>query len=123
MGQVVAKDGVTGLGIEFLEQVRKFAYSQEVYVRVQWNLFTFPIFLLILCLVFLMATTMEPSDGAKGIWKTSVIPTLVYGLSKEAQTHLGSSMYGNQAGLFARKLRVKSLLKTGWRIMGMSFRQ
>jgi hypothetical protein len=89
------------------EDVRGVAYSQEVYIRVQWPWFTFPIVLLILCLVFLVATILKTSDGATGIWKTSATLALIYDLYKEAQTHLDSSISGNHAGLLVRELRVK----------------
>jgi hypothetical protein len=103
------------------EDVRGIAYSQEVYIHVQWEWLIFPLILLILSLVFLIATIMKTSDGAMDIWKTSAIPTLIYGLPKEAQTQLDSSAHWNHNNPLTRKLRVKLSPRMGWRVSGQSW--
>lgn len=99
------------------------AYAREVYIHVQWEWFIFPIVLLLLSLVFLIGTIMKTSDGATGIWKTSTMPTLIYGLPRETQTQLNSSAIGDHTHPLTRKLRVKLSPKTGWRVSGLSLLQ
>lgn len=97
------------------QDVRGTAYNEEAYIRVQWAWLTFPIALLTLCLIFLVATIMKTSNGATGIWKTSAMPTLIYGLPKEAQTQIDSSAHWDHGNLL-RKLRVKLSPRMGWRV-------
>lgn len=72
------------------EDVRGTAHSQEVYIRVQWAWFAFPATLLVLSLVFLVATIMKTSNdtGGNEMWKTSAMPTLIYGYPKKRGTSL-----------------------------------
>ncbi|KAJ4381546.1 hypothetical protein N0V86_002906 [Didymella sp. IMI 355093] len=97
------------------------AYAREVYIHVQWEWLIFPLILLILSLVFLIATIMKTSDGATGIWKTSAMPTLIYGLPKEAQTQLDSSAHWNHNNPLTKKLRVKLSPRMGWRVSGQNW--
>ncbi|KAF1952535.1 hypothetical protein CC80DRAFT_596616 [Byssothecium circinans] len=78
------------------EVVRGTAFSLETYVHVQWEWLIFPCILLVLTLVFLVATMVKTSKGAgesgPDIWKTSAMPSLVYSLPKEMQQQFNSSM-------------------------------
>ncbi|KAF3044302.1 hypothetical protein E8E12_006699 [Didymella heteroderae] len=94
------------------------AYAREVYIHVQWEWLIFPLILLILSLVFLIATIMKTSDGGTGIWKTSAMPTLIYGLPKTAQTQLDPSARWDHDNPLTRKLRVKLSPRMGWRVSG-----
>jgi hypothetical protein len=97
------------------------AYQSEVYVDIRWAWLTFPFILLILSLVFLVATIVKTSgDGATGVWKTSAMPTLIYSLPKEAQGQFASSATWNSGKGAPRKMRIKLLPNMGWRVSGQS---
>lgn len=67
------------------------AYAREVFVHISWGWLAFPFTLLGLILLFLALTivkTSRESQGA-GIWKTSAMPMLMYGLPKETQDKFG----------------------------------
>ncbi|KAJ4336035.1 hypothetical protein N0V95_008732 [Ascochyta clinopodiicola] len=97
------------------------AYFREVYIHVQWEWLIFPIILLLLSLVFLVTTIVKTSDGSTGIWKTSAMPTLIYGLPKEIQTQLNAAATWKHRNSRVKKLRVKLSPRVGWRISGQSF--
>lgn len=103
------------------EVVRGSAYAREVYIHVQWEWLVFPIFLLLLSLVFLIATILKTRDESTGIWKTSAMPTLIYGLPKETQTQLESSSTWDKNNAGTKRLRVKLLPNIGWRVSGQSY--
>jgi hypothetical protein len=96
------------------------AYNREVYISIRWEWLAFPVSLLVLSLAFLVATISKTSNTATaGVWKTSAIPTLIYGLPKETQTHLNSSSPWRNG--VTKKLRVKLSPNMGWRVSGQSF--
>ncbi|KAH7093059.1 hypothetical protein FB567DRAFT_514554 [Paraphoma chrysanthemicola] len=96
------------------------AYQQEVYVKIQWEWLSFPFALLILSLIFLVATIAKTAgDGATGLWKTSAMPTLIYGLPRDVQNELSvSETVGQTARKQAGKVRIKLLPDRGWRVSG-----
>ena len=97
------------------------AYSTEVYVKIRWEWLTFPIFLLLLSLVFLVSTIVKTSgDGATGVWKTSAMPTLIYSLPKGTQSQFNSSSTWGSGKGAPRKTRIKLLPNLGWRVSGQS---
>lgn len=98
------------------------AYSQVTFVSVRWAWLSFPFLLLILSLVFLAATMIKTSkDGATGVWKTSAMPTLVYGLPKETQNQLKSPSTWRDGIGGPRKTRIKLLPNLGWRVSGQNY--
>lgn len=98
------------------------AYTREVYVHVRWGWLAFPLVLLVLSLAFLIATIMKTSsDGQTGVWKTSAMPTLIYGLPKETQNHLNSSATWDNTNKEAKHVRVKLSPRMGWRVSGQAF--
>lgn len=99
------------------------SYQVESYISVQWAWLTFPLALLTLSLIFLVATIMKTSsDGAIGFWKTSAMPTLIYSLPKETQSQFASTpTWGSGSGA-PRKTRIKLLPNMGWRVSGQSYR-
>jgi hypothetical protein len=98
------------------------AYSEEVYVRVRWAWLAFPLVLLVLTVVFLGATIWKTSNNqSAGVWKTSAMPSLIYGLPEETQTQLSSSSAWDSADGGGKKVRVKLLPNVGWRVSGQSF--
>lgn len=105
------------------EELYGLAYNSETFVRVRWAWLTFPFILLILSLVFLVATMIKTSraDGetGPGVWKTSAMPTLIYSLPKEMQRQFTSSSDQSMASLEEPKsLRIRLHPKDGWRISG-----
>ncbi|KAH7396714.1 hypothetical protein DE146DRAFT_789374 [Phaeosphaeria sp. MPI-PUGE-AT-0046c] len=97
------------------------AYNQVTFVSIRWAWLSFPFLLLILSLVFLAATIVKTSkDGAAGVWKTSAMPTLIYGLPKETQKQLTSPTTWRSGNGGPRKTRIKLLPNLGWRVSGQS---
>jgi hypothetical protein len=97
------------------------AFYTDKYVLVQWEWLIFPFLLLALAFVFLVSTMIKTSkDTSTGIWKTSAMPTLIYSLPKEAQKEMNPSSGWDSANESSKKLRIRLLPKTGWRISGAS---
>jgi hypothetical protein len=98
------------------------AYTREVYVHVQWGWMAFPLVLLALSLAFLVATILRTStNGPAEVWKTSAMPTLIYGLPKETQAHLNSTRMWGSTNKEAKNVRVKLSPQMGWRVSGQAF--
>ncbi|CAN9085418.1 unnamed protein product [Alternaria alternata] len=96
------------------------AFYGEQYILVQWEWLIFPFLLLALSLVFLVSTIIKTSkDTSTGIWKTSAMPTLIYGLPKDAQSKLSPSSTWNDSDKSSRKVRIKLLPDRGWRVSGV----
>ncbi|PVI00303.1 hypothetical protein DM02DRAFT_396065 [Periconia macrospinosa] len=107
---------------EAREMVLGSAYEIETFVLVRWEWLSFPFALLLLCIVFLVATMIKTSRGAgkegPGIWKTSAMPALIYSLPNDAQKQFTSPQSANKNSGDARKLRVKLHPEKGWRVSG-----
>jgi hypothetical protein len=97
------------------------AYATEKYVSVQWAWLIFPFALLLLSLTFLVSTMVKTSkDTATGVWKTSVMPTLIYGLPEETRGKLNAQATWNSSHGNTKKVRIKLLPNLGWRVSGQS---
>ena len=97
------------------------AFYTDKYVLVQWEWLIFPFLLLTLAFVFLVSTVIKTSkDTSTGIWKTSAMPTLIYSLPKEAQKEMNPSSSWDSAHESSKKLRIRLLPKSGWRVSGVS---
>jgi hypothetical protein len=97
------------------------AYTKETFISISWAWLTFPFTLLILSLVFLLATIIKTSgDGAIGVWKTSAMPTLIYSLPKETQGQFSSSSTWSSGKGAPKRTRIKLLPNMGWRVSGQS---
>jgi hypothetical protein len=96
------------------------AFSLETYVAVHWEWLSFPFILLLLSLVFLLSTMRKTSkESGIGIWKTSAMPTLIYGLPQDVREGLPSSEANDRAyRKGARKVRIRLLPDQGWRVSG-----
>jgi hypothetical protein len=98
------------------------AYAPETYVAVHWAWLTFPLAMLLLSVVFLLATMFKTSRDSHediGTWKTSAMPTLMYSLPKEMQEELISTATPEgMPGGSSRKVRIRLLPKQGWRVSG-----
>jgi hypothetical protein len=96
------------------------AFSRETFIAISWEWLSFPFMLLVLSLVFLVATMIKTSkDGDMGVWKTSAMPTLIYGLPQDVRKELSSSRTGDSAyKRGARRVRIKLHPDQGWRVSG-----
>lgn len=94
------------------------AFSIETYVEIHWGWLSFPFMLLLLSLVFLVATMMKTSkDGDLGAWKTSAMPALIYSLPPDVQRELSISKNDNSSPRRkARKVRIRLFPERGWRV-------
>lgn len=93
-------------------------YELETYIEVRWAWLTLPVGLLGFSVIFLawtMFRTYKESDNL-GVWKTSAIATLLYGLPDEMQKKVKTSNAPGQTPKnHAKHLKVKLGPKTGWR--------
>jgi hypothetical protein len=98
------------------------AYSLETFVAVHWAWLAFPLTMLLLSIVFLIATMVKTSRNGHddiGTWKTSAMPTLIYSLPKEMQKGLTSSgTWDGTASGKRQNMRIRLLPKQGWRLSG-----
>lgn len=98
------------------------ALAAETYVEVQWSWLTFPLSMLCLCLTFLVATMMKTSregNEGYGAWKTSAMPTLMYGLPQETRKNLtaGSTWHSEKCG-GVKRVKIRLTPNQGWRVSG-----
>lgn len=97
------------------------AYSLQNFIRIRWAWLIFPFTLLLLSLAFLVSTIQKTSkDGATGVWKTSAMPTLIYGLPEKTREKFSESSTWNSSRGHAKKVRIKLLPNMGWRVSGQS---
>jgi hypothetical protein len=97
------------------------AWAVETYIQVSWGWITYPFVLLVLSFVFLIATIRKSSQVKNeiGAWKTSTMPTLLYGLPRTTRDSLGSnSPAWTKPGRQGHSTRIKLLPNKGWRISG-----
>ncbi|KAF2183985.1 hypothetical protein K469DRAFT_204504 [Zopfia rhizophila CBS 207.26] len=105
------------------EMVLGMAFSKETYVSVRWEWLSLPLSLLVLSLIFLVGTVIKSTREKEqvGIWKTSAIATLLYGLPDDMQKKITASTSVGTPRARAKALRVKLLPKKGWRVSGNLF--
>lgn len=103
------------------EMVPGNSYDKETWIFVSWQWLAFPWTLFVLTSMFLISTMIKTSkdDAGAGMWKTSAMPTLIYGLPKETQDKIVPSRWDKKT----KKIRIKLSPKMGWRVSGQSFRQ
>jgi hypothetical protein len=99
------------------------AFVAETYVAVHWPWLTFPLIMLCLSTVFLVATIVKTSKAASRgieIWKTSAMPTLIYGLPHDMRKELSTASTWHGKGSNGGEKRVKIRLRPdiGWRVSG-----
>ncbi|PVH91779.1 hypothetical protein DM02DRAFT_545137 [Periconia macrospinosa] len=95
------------------------AFSTVTYVEVRWEWLALPLALLALTLVFLVATIRKTAK--EGVWKTSAIATLLYGLPDEMQKKITNSANEGTPRAKAKELRVNLDSNKGWRVSGNLF--
>ena len=94
------------------------AYNITKFVHINWGWLAFPLVLLILSLVFLVATIVKTSRETEiGLFKSSALPTLIYSLPKEAQGKFNDSSTWSSTKE-TKKVRIRLQPKTGWRVSG-----
>ncbi|KAF2830652.1 hypothetical protein CC86DRAFT_378915 [Ophiobolus disseminans] len=98
------------------------AFAPETYVKVHWGWLTFPLAMLILCIVFLVATIIKTSNDATGdfgTWKTSAMPALIYSLPQDVRNNLTKTLTSRSTtGGDAKKVKIRLLPDQGWRVSG-----
>jgi hypothetical protein len=96
------------------------AFSQETFISIAWAWLIFPFALLLFSLFFLVATILRTSkDGPMNVWKTSAMPTLIYGLPQDVQKALSMpESVGRTSRKQAGKVRIRLLPDRGWRVSG-----
>ncbi|KAE8836663.1 hypothetical protein HRS9139_04761 [Pyrenophora teres f. teres] len=98
------------------------AYLRETYVAVRWEWLTFPLVMLLLSIGFLVATMIKTSHQKYndiGTWKSSAIPSLMYGLPKDMQRDFVVSTTSRRTfSRRSKKVRIRLQPKQGWRVSG-----
>jgi hypothetical protein len=98
------------------------ASSPETYVIVYWGWLTFPLAMLILSGVFLVATMAKTSRHVYddiGTWKTSAMPALIYSLPQDHHQGLAKSVTSTRiSNRRSQKVRIRLMPKQGWRVSG-----
>ncbi|KAL6712190.1 hypothetical protein ACN47E_000067 [Coniothyrium glycines] len=101
------------------------AYSPQIYVAVHWAWLCFPLTMLLLSVVFLVATMIKTSQSIHsevGMWKTSAMPTLLYSLPKETHVDLETSIaQQSKPDRNEQNMRIRLLPKQGWRVSSSTY--
>lgn len=102
------------------EMIHGDAYDKVTYVSVRWGWLSLPLGLLILSFIFLVATIIKSAKEKDqvGVWKTSAIATLLYGLPDHYQKRITRPVSKGTPRARAKELRVQLLPMKGWRISG-----
>lgn len=104
--------------LDSYEMMPGLAYNKRQFVMITWEWLIFPIALLLLSLVFLVATVLRTSNNAHRemqVWKTSAMPTLIYSLPDDVQQKLRDPQ---PSGEKMRKIRIRLSPNQGWRVSG-----
>jgi hypothetical protein len=98
------------------------SWDQESIVDVRWAWLSLPLGLLLTTGAFLLATVIRSSNenDTVGVWKTSAIATLLYGLPDEMSQKMKSEKSHGTPRAQAKTMRVKWIPKGGWRFSGAS---
>ncbi|KAJ4299700.1 hypothetical protein N0V90_004946 [Kalmusia sp. IMI 367209] len=104
------------------EMVPGDAFDQENIVQVRWWWLSLPLSLLICTGIFLLATVIRSSKEQDhvGVWKTSAIATLLYGLPDDMSKKMTSEKAHGTPRAKAKEVKVKWIPKRGWRFSGLS---
>jgi hypothetical protein len=96
------------------------AFGRETFVDVRWAWLALPLSLLGLTLLFLIATIIRSSLEQEdvGIYKTSAIATLLYGLPDDMQKEIKSSKVNRTSRVNAKETKIQLMPKGGWRLSG-----
>jgi hypothetical protein len=102
--------------------VRGRSYELESFVEVRWCWLILPVGLLALTFLFLAGTIIRSSMEKEsiGVYKSSAIATLLFGLPDEMQKKIISSKAQGTPRANAKETKVKWTPNTGWRFSGNS---
>lgn len=98
------------------------AWDKESVVDVRWVWMSLPLGLLTFTGIFLLGTIIRSSreQDRVGVWKTSAIASLFYGLPKDMTQKMESEKTDGTPRLQAKEVKVKWIPKRGWRFSGNS---
>lgn len=104
------------------ESVLGQAFDLESFVDVRWPWLSLPLGLLAFTGIFLLATIFRSSKEKDhvGVWKTSAIATLLYGLPDDMSKKMTSSKAHGTPRMKAKEVKVKWIPTRGWRFSGVS---
>ena len=104
----------------YTEMISGPAFDLETFVDVRWAWMALPLSLLGLTFLFLVATIIQSSMEQEhiGVYKTSAIATLLYGLPDAMQKKIKSSNAEGTPRANAKETRVKWVPMAGWRFSG-----
>ena len=96
------------------------SFDKESIVDVRWAWMTLPLSLLGITFFFLVATIIRSSieQDHIGVYKTSAIATLLYGLPDDMQKKIKSASAEGTPRANAKETRVKWVPRAGWRFSG-----
>ncbi|KAF1978756.1 hypothetical protein BU23DRAFT_524254 [Bimuria novae-zelandiae CBS 107.79] len=105
-----------------VEMVYGPSFDQESVVDVRWWWLSLPLALLTFTGLFLLATIIRSSreQDHVGVWKTSAIATILYGLPDEMSEKMKSEKNHGTPRAAAKTVKVKWIPKRGWRFSGAS---
>ena len=97
------------------------AFDLVSVVQVRWEWLSLPVGLLGFTLIFLVTTIVRSSLAQDvGVWKTSAIATLLYGLPDDVRQKVTSVKDHGTPRANAKRTKIKWLPGTGWRLSGTS---
>ncbi|KAF1976745.1 hypothetical protein BU23DRAFT_565431 [Bimuria novae-zelandiae CBS 107.79] len=90
-------------------------------IEVRWEWLSLPLGLLVFSFIFLVATIVRSSMAQDvGVWKTSAIATLLYGLPDDVREKVTSAKDQGTPRANAKRTKVKWLPGVGWRLSAAS---
>jgi hypothetical protein len=89
-----------------LQLVQGMAWDERTFVKIRWGWAVWPVMLLLMGLIFLMATILRSSkeENIVRVWKNSIIALLFNGLDQEVQQLVGPNARLGEAREKAREL-------------------
>lgn len=105
-----------------IQMVNGTAWGNEIFVNVRWKWFSLPFALLLLSLIFLLATIFKSADEQDevGIWKTSALAVLMNGLKDDVRRKMGNSKDMAEVREHAKEVEMKLLFnKKGYRLSSL----
>ena len=87
--------------------IRGEAWSTEVFVQTQWLWLILPASLLVGTLVLICMTSINSRQHNVAPWKSSILVTLLHGLSEEVGGHFSPDASPSELEAVAQKLSVK----------------
>jgi hypothetical protein len=83
------------------------AWTTETFVQTQWLWLLLPVFLLLSSLALISATIIQSRKEQVPSWKSSVLATLLHGLTEDAQRHFAPNATQSEVEALSRKVTIK----------------